>query len=69
MKRYLVIDPPEGWLYGFPKRFREMEEGETLSTRKDTLEETHKFLVENGYPKEKLESWVGFIRFWIDEVE
>ena len=38
-----MIDPPSGWLYGFPK---ELPEGV-----KDTLA----WLVENGYPQKEID--------------
>lgn len=34
-----MIDPPKGWLYGFPK---ELPEG---------VKDVYKWLVENGYPQ------------------
>jgi len=46
----LYIDPPSGWMYGFPKEapanLREMND--------DQLNE---WLVSNGYPQEEVERW------------
>jgi hypothetical protein len=38
-KTIIMIDPPKGWLYGFPK---ELPEG---------VKDVYKWLVENGYPQ------------------
>lgn len=47
-KQYRVawVDPPEGWMYGFPKKvdeaFHNMREDKT------------QWYIDNGYPKEKV---------------
>jgi len=38
-----MIDPPEGWKYGFPRPIP-----------KDQLLRAREWLIENGYPKEKI---------------
>jgi hypothetical protein len=43
MKKYLWVDPPSGWMYGFPKGLPDGWE------RSD--ESLAKFLRENGYPE------------------
>jgi hypothetical protein len=56
-KRYW-IDPPEGWRYGFPKIYPN-----------DGKKNVYEWLVENGYPQEKID-YLGrlfFTRSW--EVE
>lgn len=47
----IVVDPPEGWKYGFPKVL-----DETMTFRK--------FLLNNGYPREMLELAEKHSRFW-----
>ena len=42
------IDPPSGLMYGFPKALPEDFEG-NLSD----------WLVENGYPQEEVDKWIG----------
>lgn len=39
----LLVDPPSGWAYGFPKEWD-----------KDKHPNLHEWLVENGYPREML---------------
>lgn len=52
-KRY-VIDPPDGWRYGFPKAVDKIEE------------DVKQQCIDLGYPKELAEKYddVFFIRFW-----
>lgn len=49
-----VIDPSEGWKYGFPKACTE-----------DCFD-IEKWLVDNGYPQRELDNLKGIshIRFW-----
>jgi hypothetical protein len=53
-----LIDPPEGWKYGFPKPAPvgadrvEFEKNETIN----------KWLVENGYPQALIDMYHGHIR-------
>ena len=51
----IIIDPPSGWKYGFPKQFP--------ANRRDDVE---KWLVEEGYPQEEIDKLRGcFIcRLW-----
>ena len=52
------IDPPGGWLYGFPKLFTKGK-AETLDS----------WLVRNGYPREEIERGMAkYCRYW-SEVE
>lgn len=48
-----MYDPPEGWLYGFPKPYRPLE-GESLL---DTLRR-------DGYPEKLMKVAEGHTRFW-----
>jgi hypothetical protein len=54
-----MIDPPEGWLYGFPKEIPE------------DVDNTIKWLVENGYPQSKIDVYGKnfFVRGWYEEVK
>lgn len=63
-KKYLWIDPPEGWRYGFPKGLPEGFAG--------TDDEIRKFLFENGYPSGQIElalrrSRMGFEYIYEDD--
>lgn len=48
----LWVDPPSGWMYGFPKIFRPNTDGNLTD-----------WLVKNGYPKENISKEMHF-RFW-----
>lgn len=58
MKRKM-IDPPEGWRYGFPKEIPEH------------TDDTRKWLVENGYPEARIKELGDhfYCRFWYQETE
>lgn len=47
-----LIDPPQGWKYGFPKaapdNFSEM-----------STEEVNKWLVDNEYPQSEVDYWMN----------
>jgi hypothetical protein len=53
----MMVDPPQGWRYGFPK---EMPDDEVDMT---------KWLLDNGYPKDLMESYgkYFFVRMWKPE--
>ena len=54
--KYKVIDPPEGWMYGFPRAVPEeiLEDDKLLKG----------WLVSHGYPEEKLELAMKHSRYW-----
>jgi hypothetical protein len=58
MKRKM-IDPPEGWRYGFPKEMPEH------------VDNTRQWLIENGYPEKEIEALGDsfYVRGWYEEVE
>ena len=63
MTKVTMIDPDEGWKYGFPKMLPNELKG------KDVTE----WLIEKGYPIEKLEEWnntLGYvpIRTWETDI-
>jgi hypothetical protein len=49
----MIIDPPEGWRYGFPKLWD--------SDVDDNLRE---FLLHNGYPEKDVDFALKYIRMW-----
>lgn len=56
MVKILVIDPPSGWMYGFPK-----------PAPKDLgSDKLNKWLVENGYPQKEIDVFKGKVpcRYW-----
>tara|TARA_B100001093_G_scaffold69985_1_gene60472 strand:+ start:826 stop:1041 length:216 start_codon:yes stop_codon:yes gene_type:complete len=63
MTKVTMIDPDEGWRYGFPKMLPNELKG------KDVTE----WLIEKGYPIEKMEEWnntLGYVpmRTWETEI-
>ena len=56
----LMIDPPSGWRYGFPKIM-------PLEARTRTLE----WLVENGYPQHEIDNMKEhfYCRYWEQEFD
>ncbi len=46
------VDPPQGYLYGFPKIYTPSEDGDFT-----------KWMIKNGYPKEDLTS-TTYCRYW-----
>lgn len=57
--RNLIVDPPSGWMYGFPKPFVLAEVTTTMND----------WLLANGYPQSEIDQWEGRevpCRFWED---
>ena len=54
-----IIDPPSGWMYGFPKAIP------------NDVKDFNKWLVENGYPQKELDRFESGVpcRFWFEEDE
>tara|TARA_A100001037_G_scaffold244817_1_gene225963 strand:+ start:108997 stop:109218 length:222 start_codon:yes stop_codon:yes gene_type:complete len=58
-----MVDPDEGWRYGFPKRLPDELKGEDIT----------EWLIENGYPSEVIDMWksseLGYVpcRYWETE--
>ena len=54
-----IIDPPKGWLYGFPKPIP------------DEIKDIQKWLIEQGYPKEEIDSFGEhfYCRYWDEPKE
>ena len=56
----LWIDPPEGWMYGFPKKMPV-----------DKIPVMTEWILENGYPKKSMEAYGKYfhVRYWDVEDE
>lgn len=54
MKKVLIVDPPSGWLYGFPAILRGNYE---------------KQLRDANYPEDQIEYALKHSRYWETEVE
>lgn len=62
MKIYEWVDPPSGWLYGFPKRVDE----DYYSIGKNKTE----WFVKQGYPIKLInEGMLNNVRHWYEEVK
>lgn len=62
MAKILMIDPPSGWKYGFPKQIP--------AEHRKTGESVIPWLVANGYPQREVDS-LGkhfYVRYWEEEV-
>lgn len=57
-----MIDPPEGWRYGFPKEYTNIE------FDRDEGSGMKRWLVENGYPQKVIDQYKDhfYIRMWDD---
>jgi len=59
----MIIDPPEGWRYGFPKPIP----GDMVIASEEVFSE---WLVENGYPSERLFEALRYSRYyWERDIE
>lgn len=58
MAKVLMIDPPSGWLYGFPKPVH--EEYHTLGSDFNL----GRWLVSEGYPEKDVELALEYSRYW-----
>jgi hypothetical protein len=52
-----VIDPPEGWRYGFPK----IIPNDMIIASEELFS---KWLVSNGYPEDRLFEALRYSRYW-----
>lgn len=61
-KTVLMIDPPSGWKYGFPKAMPKMF---------DTWEEQLTWLVSEGYPQKEIDSMGDhfYCRHWQEDIK
>ena len=50
-----MIDPPSGWMYGFPKKYSEEVDGDMIE-----------WLLSQGYPKRLVEEYGDcfYVRSW-----
>ena len=59
----LMVDPPEGWRYGFPKPVH--EEFHTLGEDFDLK----KWFISEGYPKERVRLALQYSRYFEMEID
>jgi len=55
--KVMMIDPPSGWMYGFPK---------AMPKKFDTFEEQSAWLVSEGYPQKLIDEFGDhfYCRYW-----
>jgi hypothetical protein len=58
MKFPLVVDPPSGWMYGFPKECHEFLDSDFNMKQ---------WLIDNGYPEDQAEFASHHYRYWFNE--
>lgn len=58
MKTNMMVDPPTGWKYGFPKLYNEEKDGDF-----------RQFLLNSGYPEKDVDFAMQYIRCWEPESE
>lgn len=56
MKKVKYVDPPSGWMYGFPAI---LEEGKSLTI----------LLKEHNYPENLFDLALSYSRYWEEEIE
>ena len=56
---YIIVDPPSGWRYGFPKAIKT----EVLNDKGKFVQ----FLMDNGYPEEDIDLALKYSRYWNGE--
>lgn len=52
----IIIDPPSGWKYGFPKSIPE-----------DRIKDAKNWLIENGYPQSEMDSYGEYFHYRVWE--
>lgn len=69
MKTITIVDPPSGWMYGFPKVFTFKPQLLEMCLCEDSYKEEYlnqlsKWFIENGYPKEEVDMALKYSRYW-----
>lgn len=55
--KQIMVDPPSGWMYGFPLPYDAKKDGDL-----------GEFFAKNGYPKEEIDFALRHTRFWKPEI-
>lgn len=61
MEEQLIIDPPNGWRYGFPKPYFKLHVND--------LDELRQWLVSEGYPQSEIDLCGNYfpVRYWMQK--
>lgn len=62
MVRRLIVDPPSGWKYGFPKALPE-------DYKNNKYFSFEKWLIAEGYPQDLIKLASKYSRYWEDNEE
>ncbi len=62
----MIVDPPSGWQYGFPKVFDLVYSGDESKAEA----ERNAWFVANGYPQRDVDAgMLKYCRSWVKEIE
>lgn len=65
MERYLIVDPPMGWMYGFPKTLKKLESDQDCHFAYAEMLESYRDLLKlSKYPEEDMEFALARSRYW-----
>ena len=56
MSKRIMIDPPQGWRWGFPREYDQSRDGDI-----------REFLRKAGYPEQDLDFALSYMRSWETE--
>lgn len=60
MVKYLIVDPPRGWMYGFPRAILDKERYSA---------NPEQWFRDNNYPQKLIdEGMLKYVRFWEEEI-
>lgn len=60
MREFMIIDPPSGWQYGFPRPLP--------SGWKEPNFDLKKWFLENGYPEKDIDLALKHSRYWPQQI-
>jgi hypothetical protein len=63
----IILDPPAGWRYGFPKAIKTnvTEPGNASNIKFPSDDYIKEFLLKNNFPKNDLDTAMQYSRMWI----
>lgn len=67
MVQYLIVDPPSGWKYGFPKALVEVPDNWDFSQPFPAFD-YEGVLKDAGYPKKDIKMALNNSRYWVDSL-
>jgi len=62
--RKIIVDPPAGWKYGFPRVLGPYDENQTIENSSSAF---IKLLKDSGYPEELMDLALNHSRFWVED--